>query len=100
MDEFWVLHPSNNISVISGRLKDDCERLCAMKRRFNMLGKKIVSSEIRTLDPVTRLGSSNRSAMRMVLPEEGDMFDYSSLNRCFNKLAPFAYDGYMHIHQA
>ena len=29
---------------------------------------------------------------------EGDKFDYSSLNRCFNKLAPFAYDGCMRIY--
>ena len=47
-----------------------------------------------------RLGSFNRSATRTVLPEEDDKFDYSSLNRCFNKLAPFAYDGCMRIHQA
>ena len=76
MDEFWVLRPFNNISVISGRWKDDRERLCAMKRRFNSLGKNIASSEIRTRDPVIRLGSSNRSATRTVLPEESDKFDY------------------------
>ena len=80
------------------RWKDDRERLCAMKRRFNRLGKNIASNEIRTLHPVIRLGSSNPSATRTVLPEEGDKFDYSSLNRCFNKLAPFAYDGCMRIH--
>ena len=67
---------------------------------FNRLGKNFASSEIRTRDPDIRLGSSNRSATRTVLPEEGDKFDYSSLNRRFNKLAPFAYDGCMRIHQA
>ena len=100
MDELSVLRPFNNISVISGQWKDDRERLCAMKRRFNRLGKNIASSEIRTRDPVIRLRSPNRSATRTVLLEEGDKFDYSSLNRCFNKLAPIAYDGCMRIHQA
>ena len=71
-----------------------------MKRRFNRLGKNIAASEIRTHDPVIRLGSSNRSATRTVLPEEGDKFDYSSLNRRLNKFVPFAYDGCMRIHQA
>ena len=100
MDEFWILRPFNNISVISGRWKDDRERLCAMKRRFNRLGKNIASSEIRTRNPVIRLGSSSRSVTRAVLSEEGDKFDNSSLHRCFNKLAPFAYDGCMRIRQA
>ena len=100
MDEFWVLRPFKYISVISGRLKDDRERLCATKRRFYRLGKNIASSEIRTRDPVIRLGISNRSATRTVLPEEGDNFDYSSLNRYFDKLAPFPHDGCMRIHQA
>ena len=78
-----------------------------MKRCFNRLGKNSASSEIRTRDHVIRLGSSNRSATRTVLSEQGDKFDhslliidYSSLNRCFNKLAPFAYDGCMRIHPA
>ena len=66
-----------------------------MNRCFNRLGKNIASSEIRTSDPVIRPGSSNRSATGMVLPEEGDNFDHSSLNSCFNKLAAFAYNGCM-----
>ena len=57
---------------------DDRERLCAMKRHFNKLGKNIASSEIWTRETMIRLGSSNRSATQMVLPEEGDKFDYSS----------------------
>ena len=100
MDEFWILRSFKNISVISGRWKDDRERLRAMKCRFNRLGKNIASSEIRTRDPVIRLENSNRSATRTVLPEEGDKFDYSALNRCLNKLASFAYDGCMRIHPA
>ena len=67
-----------------------------MQLRFNRLGKNIASSEILTCDSVIRLGSSKQT----VLPEEGDKFDYSSLNRGFNKLAPFAYVGCMRIHQA
>ena len=67
-----------------------------MERCFNKLGKNIASSKIGTHDPVIRLGSSNHSGTRTVLPEEGDKFDYSSLNRCFNKLAPFANNGYAH----
>ena len=70
MDEFWVLRPFSNISVISGRWKDDRVRL-----RFGRLGKNITSSEIRTRDPVIRRGSSIRSATQTVVPEEGDKFD-------------------------
>ena len=85
MDEFWILCPFNNISVISGRWKDDRERLCAMKCRFNRLEKDIASREIQTRNTEIRLRSSNRPPMRTVLPEEGDKFDYSYLNICFNK---------------
>ena len=34
MNELWFYIPFNSISAISGRWKDEHERLCAMKRRF------------------------------------------------------------------
>ena len=51
MDELEFYVPFNNISVISGRWKDEHERLCVVKRRLGS-EKILASSGIRTREPV------------------------------------------------
>ena len=67
--EWWmdgwvrVLHPFNSISVISRRRKGEPERLCAMKHR---LGSGWISPPggFEPATPWSKVGSTNRSAMR------------------------------------
>ena len=58
-----VLRPFNSISVISRRLKDEHERLCAMKRRLGS-GRISPPAGIEPATPWSEVGSANRSATR------------------------------------
>ena len=58
-----VLRPFNSISVISRRLKDEHERLCAMKRHLGS-GRISLPAGFEPATPWTEVGSANRSATR------------------------------------
>ena len=88
-----VLRPFNSISVISRRWKDEHERLCAMKCRLGS-GRISPPAGFEPATPWTEVGSTNRSATRMLLssPEpsgsQGELivYPYSGVRcRCRQK---------------
>ena len=87
-----VLRPFNSISVISRQWKDEHERLCAMKRCLGS-GRISPSAGFEPATPWSKVGSTNRSAMRTLLVHVGTKFQpsrpHSSWEKCDKKILMF-----------
>ena len=79
-----VLHPFNNISVISRQWEGEHERLCAMKRRLGS-GRISPPAGFEPATPWSKVGSANRSATRTL---HGQIWFFKKHFKCYAQHHP------------